>query len=66
MANFLMKFGRYLLIDRKANKQSVTEFVEQLRASGPQILTRCNTTTDSEFNRKMLSHIIGIERWGQK
>jgi hypothetical protein len=41
-------------------------FRKQLEASGKRLLARVNALSDTEFNRRVFNHIIGIERWGQR
>lgn len=46
--------------------KKLADLPAQLEAGGTKVMARANAMTDSEFNRRVLNHIIGIERWGQR
>jgi len=56
----------YFLMERPGNKKSYDEFREALEEGRQTIQQRIASAADNEFNRDKLSHIIGIERWGQR
>lgn len=53
------------LIEQPSEGQSFLSLEEQLAKSGESIMSRLRNLSDSEHNREMLRHIIGIERWGR-
>lgn len=55
----------YFLLERPGQKWTMSAWGEKLAASGEQIERRLDKTGDSERNRQVLSHIVGIELWGQ-
>lgn len=57
---------RSLLIERPAAKRLPGELAAELDAAGQKIQERIATAENTEKNRQSLSHIIGIERWGQR
>lgn len=61
----IQKFMRYLLLERPARRWTMSAWGEKLSADGESISQKLNKKPDSEQNRRVLSHIIGIERWGQ-
>jgi hypothetical protein len=46
-------------------KRSLGQLAARLQASGDAIDARLRALPDSARNRQVLSHVIGIERWGQ-
>jgi hypothetical protein len=46
--------------------KSLDDFPARLEASGAKIRARLDKLNDSDVNRRVLNHIIGIERWGQR
>ncbi len=52
-----------LMLNRRASFESL---IAQLEATSRAILDRAGRAADTEHNRRVLSHIIGIERWGQR
>lgn len=63
--NPLIKFFRWLIVDLPAQKTSLRESAQRMKASGETILAHIAAVPDTEENRQQLRHIIGIERWGQ-
>ncbi len=59
-----LHIGGRLALERPARKQSLTELADQLAISGRTIAARTAALPDIPHNRRLLSHIIGIERWG--
>lgn len=64
--NFLKRAAVGFFFERPARKQNVTHWRQTLVDSGEMLNAFLATKTDSEQNRRVLSHIIGIERWGQR
>lgn len=58
--------GGKLLLERPVRAKRLTELAQELEASGRKIESHFAKVGDSEWNRRVLSHIIGIERWGQR
>lgn len=56
----------YFLMERPASKKSFDDFRKQLEEGGQTIQQRVASAADNDHNRDKLSHIIGIERWGQR
>ncbi|MFC4452850.1 DinB family protein [Deinococcus sonorensis] len=51
-------------LERPAASRSHAELRQALERSGPQLTARVTRAGDSDHNRRVLRHIIGIERWG--
>lgn len=62
----LKKLGVQLLLERPARKASLPDLAQRLEESGYKISARLKTLPESDRNRIVLRHIIGIERWGQR
>ena len=54
-----------MVFERGAGKP-LADVPAQLEAGGQKIMARAGKLQDSDFNRRVLNHIIGIERWGQR
>lgn len=54
-----------LLLERPVAGKSYADMAQQLEEAGQSIHTRLSGKNYTEFNHRVLSHIIGIERWGQ-
>ncbi len=59
------KILRMLFLERPAQKWTMSAWGEKLAAHGESISQRLDKYPDSQRNRQVLSHIIGIEQWGQ-
>lgn len=59
------KMMRALILERPGGKLTMAAWGEKLAANGESISHRLEKYRDSERNRQVLSHIIGIEQWGQ-
>ncbi len=55
---------RHFLIERPASKKTLSEWKTEINRSGTTLQERVSSAEDSEINRKIVSHIVGIERWG--
>ena len=54
-----------LFIERPGSKHDYAGWARQLEQAGADGQAKFSNSADSEKNRKVLSHIIGIERWAQ-
>lgn len=54
------------LIERPGSQQDLAGWQQTLQTSGQTLVADFAAKADSENNRRVLSHIIGIERWGQR
>jgi len=54
-----------LLLDRPWKNKSADQVAEALALSGRKLERTFAAAPDRAENRRLLSHIIGIERWGQ-
>ncbi len=61
----IQKFLRAILLERPGQKWTMARWGEKLAASGEALGQQLDKSPDSERNRQVLSHIIGIEQWGQ-
>ena len=61
----LVAFGAYLYLERPVRNKSYADLGRQLEQAGQSILARLQSKRMTEFNHRVLSHIVGIERWGQ-
>ncbi|MCP5094661.1 MAG: DinB family protein [Chloroflexi bacterium] len=62
----LKSFMRYMMIERLAAKKTCAAWGELLDKNGDAFTQKLSKLSGSDDNRKMLSHIIGIEKWGQR
>jgi hypothetical protein len=53
------------MIDRPARKKSAQDLISSLDEGRDALLTRYDAAQDNDANHKVMTHIIGIERWGQ-
>jgi hypothetical protein len=61
----LMHFGGKLFIEMPASRRTLDELRADLEKGQSVIVEQAQKAGDSEYHRKVLNHIIGIERWGQ-
>lgn len=54
-----------LFLERPTQAKSYAELTLQLEEAGQRMEARLSDKKYSEFNHRVLTHIIGIERWGQ-
>ena len=54
-----------LLLERPVGDKSYAEMAQQLEEAGQRIEARLSGKKYTEFTHRVLTHIIGIERWGQ-
>lgn len=55
-----------LLFERPAQKKSIEELRTSLQESHRAALQTIEEAPDTDENREILRHVIGIERWGQR
>lgn len=53
-------------LERPAARQSYTELAQGLERAGIALFQRAGRAADTQANRAVLTHIIGMERWGQE
>lgn len=56
---------RNIWLERPGQKWTIAAWGEKLATSGESINHRLDKYADSQRNRQVLSHVIGIEQWGQ-
>jgi hypothetical protein len=66
MFNQLFTAAGSVIFEMPARRRRLTELMIALQASGQRLSARCERLSGSDHNRRILSHIIGIERWGQR
>ncbi len=65
MLRTIMNAGAGLVLERPTRRKSLPELAEALAKSAQKVEASLAKLPDSAMNRRVLSHIIGIERWGQ-
>ncbi|MCB9152967.1 MAG: hypothetical protein H6649_02790 [Caldilineae bacterium] len=55
-----------LFFERLVRSQSLDQIADSMAASGQKLELLFGATGDSDHNRRVVSHIVGIERWGQR
>ena len=63
--SFLYRLGAYFLLKRPLRDVAFIDLLEQCRVNGQQLSQALPEKADNEQNARILSHIIGIEKWGQ-
>jgi hypothetical protein len=63
MKELLLNFGAQIALERP--RRSLDQHALRLEQSGQTITTTLKAVPGNERNRRLLSHVIGIERWGQ-
>lgn len=54
-----------IMVERPAKKHGFTGWADAIEKDGDALAQKLTASADSPDNRKVLSHIIGIERWAQ-
>ena len=54
------------LLERQAKNRSPEELTAALANSRGEVAERLRRAADTERNREVANHIVGIERWGQR
>jgi hypothetical protein len=60
--NMAHSFGRFFV----ETKKPLPDVIAGLERAGSSVTARMDAATDSSYRRRVVSHIIGIERWGQR
>jgi hypothetical protein len=63
---FLMRWGAQLVIERPVRNLTLRDLYHQLDQSRKQMDEQLAVCSDTSSNRRQLTHLIGIERWGQR
>ncbi len=61
----IKKIAADFILERPVRGKSFAQLADKLALSGQILEDRIRRARDTERNRQILSHIIGIERWGQ-
>jgi hypothetical protein len=61
----IMHFAGEYFFNRRVAKRKLTELSIALQAGAQTVEKALANRKDIEYNRRVLNHIIGIERWGQ-
>ena len=62
----LTRSAGYLLIERPARRKSYDQLLDALKQGEEQVARRFQQADpDNEKNHRVMTHIIGIEKWGQ-
>ena len=61
----IQKIFTQFLLERPAKKWTMSAWGEKLSTSGNSLSQKLDKLPGSQRNRQVLSHIIGIEQWGQ-
>jgi len=64
MPNPIQQMIVNLILERPGRKHTLAGWAEALAASGQDLSARFAAAPDTEANRRLVSHITGIERWG--
>ena len=62
----ILAFAGDLYLNRWTRGRSLTEMMVALQAAGQKLQRQFERYPDTPHNRRILSHIVGIERWGQR
>jgi len=62
----LYHFAGNLAFNLTAGGKSPAQWAQRLADNGRKLETTFAATPQTEFNARVLNHIIGIERWGQR
>ena len=54
------------VLERQVRGRLVQELTSSLERSGKKVAERLGRAPDTPHNREVVSHIVGIERWGQR
>lgn len=61
----MMRLGTFLFLEWPSRRKTLAQMAHTLAQSGNALSQQFDKLRDQERNRRVLSHIIGIERWGQ-
>ncbi len=62
----LMRVGATFFLERPARSSTPVDLAGRMERDGAALYNRVRSLGDSPYHRKVLSHVIGIERWGQR
>lgn len=62
----LYHFGALLAVEQPVRNATLPEMHDRLSISGEKIAARLAAARDTPENRRLVGHVIGIERWGQR
>jgi hypothetical protein len=62
----LFHLGALVAVERPVRKAPLPVLSDRLLTSGNKIVARLSATCDTTENRRLLGHVTGIERWGQR
>ncbi|MCC6614319.1 MAG: DinB family protein [Anaerolineae bacterium] len=62
----MLTFASDVFLNRWTRGRSLTEMMVALQAAGQNLQRKFERYPDARYNRRVLSHIVGIERWGQR
>jgi len=62
----ILTFASDIFLNRWTRGRSLTEMMVALQAAGQNLQRKFERLPDAPYNRRVLSHIVGIERWGQR
>ncbi len=65
-ANILVRWGAHLVFERPVRKLSMGVLITELNQSAKDLTSHLDNCPDTPNNRRKLSHMVGIERWGQR
>jgi len=64
--NIFMRWGAQLTFERPVRNLSLELLISELNQSTMEMTEHLDHSSDSPGNRRQLSHMVGIERWGQR
>ncbi len=64
--SMIRKMGGWLMLEIPAKSASITKLAANLENAAEQVAGRIANAPESYANHKQITHIIGIERWGQQ
>ncbi|MGB1285424.1 MAG: hypothetical protein ACPG7F_02730 [Aggregatilineales bacterium] len=62
---FLRQIPVYFLLERPASSRDIPDFIQELADSGMRINQRIRACEHNDKNHRVVTHIIGIEKWSQ-
>jgi hypothetical protein len=64
--SFFKRLTTNVLMEWPVQGKNLADLAQTLQTAGEKLKQKVAAAPDTETNRQTLSHIIGIERWGQK
>lgn len=62
----LYNLGAKFILERPARVRGLKDFEEMFIHSGQELADKYALSDDTDDARRIISHVIGIERWGQR